>query len=177
MKIVRSFITQVLLVIFVVGTLTFALTHMLPGDMAYKIAAHRYGHDMIDSDAAEMVRAEIGMDQSAFSGYFDWVVDLATWDLGVSLVSGNKITSILAHEFGSTLALALVAICLTAVIGPTMGIFITLSKSKFAEFCAVGAAVVTRSVPAYVVGIVLIFLMSVQLGTGTDPHTQHQLTY
>lgn len=164
MKILRSLITQVLLVVFVVGSLTFVLTRMLPGDMAYRIAAHRYGHDMVDSSAAEFVRQEIGMDQSALYSYVNWLVDLATWDLGVSLVSGNTITSILAHEFGSTLALALVAIVLTAIIGPAMGIFITLSKSRVAEFMAVMTAVVTRSVPAYVIGILLIFLMSVVLG-------------
>ena len=163
-KIIRSFITQILLVVFVVGSLTFVITRLLPGDMSYRIAAGRYGYDMVDGNAAELVRQEIGLDQPAVMSYLNWLWDLATWDLGNSLVSGTPITSILAHEFGNTLSLALVAIALTVVLGPTLGIFITLSKSRIAESIAVATAVATRSVPAYVIGILLIILMSVQLG-------------
>lgn len=164
MKILRTFVLQILLVVFVVGSLTFVITHMLPGDMSYRIAAGRYGYDMVDGSAAELVRQEMGLDQPIVTSYLNWLVDLATWDLGVSLVSGSPITSILAHEFGNTLSLALVAIMVTAILGPALGIFITLSKSKFAEGIAVTMAVATRSVPAYVIGIILIVLLSVQLG-------------
>ncbi|MFG1490527.1 ABC transporter permease, partial [Oceanospirillum sp. HFRX-1_2] len=54
---------QLLAVSWGVGTLTFILMRALPGDMAYRIAAARYGMDAVDSKAAESVRAELGLDQ------------------------------------------------------------------------------------------------------------------
>jgi peptide/nickel transport system permease protein len=90
--------------------------------------------------------------------------DLATWDFGVSLVSGTKITTILAHEFGSTLTLALSAVLLSVLIGPPVGVYLALSKSKAAEKASVALSVAMRSVPSYVIGILLILLFSVGLG-------------
>lgn len=163
MKTLRSLLIQSALVVFVVGTLTFILTKVLPGDMGYRIAAGRYGHDMVDSTAAELVRQELGLDQPALLSYLNWLLDLATWDLGVSLVSGTKITSLIAHEFGSTLALALVAVGISALIGPLVGIFLALSKSRVADDVSVLLSVITRSVPSYVIGIVLIVFFSIFL--------------
>ena len=35
----------------------------LPGDSAYRIAAGRYGYDVMDAQAAEVVRTELGLDK------------------------------------------------------------------------------------------------------------------
>jgi peptide/nickel transport system permease protein len=162
MKTIRTFLIQILLITLVVGTLTFIFTLTL-GDLDYRIAAGRYGHDLVDSEAAELVRQELGLDQPAIYRYLAWLKDLATWNLGVSLVSGNKITSILVHELGNTLALALVAVAISVFVGPTAGVIVTLSRSKTAENVAIALSVAMRSVPAYVVGIVLIIFFSVYL--------------
>ena len=47
---------QALLVALLVGTACFLMVRLLPGDMAYRIAASRYGYDIVDSAAAEAVR-------------------------------------------------------------------------------------------------------------------------
>lgn len=44
-----------------VGVLSFALVRMLPGDMALRIAASRYGPDLLSGTAADDVRAELGL--------------------------------------------------------------------------------------------------------------------
>ena len=61
---------QLLTVIWGVGTLTFILMRSLPGDMAYRIAASRYGQDNVDSQAAQMVREELQLDQSSLLAYW-----------------------------------------------------------------------------------------------------------
>ncbi|WP_240776253.1 hypothetical protein [Nitrincola alkalilacustris] len=52
---------QAFMVAWGVGTLTFILMRSLPGDMAYRIAAGRYGQDNVSASAAELVRAELGL--------------------------------------------------------------------------------------------------------------------
>lgn len=56
---------QALFVAWSVGTLTFILMRFIPGDVAYRIAAGRYGYDYVNADAALAVRAELGLDRSA----------------------------------------------------------------------------------------------------------------
>ena len=55
---------QAVMVAVLIGALTFLLMSLLPGDAAYRIAAGRYGYDMVNSAAAEAVRAELGLDLS-----------------------------------------------------------------------------------------------------------------
>ncbi|EGQ9108307.1 ABC transporter permease, partial [Vibrio cholerae] len=43
---------QALFVAWSVGTLTFILMRFIPGDVAYRIAAGRYGYDYVNADAA-----------------------------------------------------------------------------------------------------------------------------
>ncbi len=93
-----------------VGTLTFVLTRTLPGDMAYRIAAGRYGHDMVDTAAAEAVRAELALDQPALTAYFGWLWDLLQLDLGRSLVSGEPMIQ------GTALVMGLMFVALNTAV-------------------------------------------------------------
>jgi len=54
---------QALLVALVIGIVSFTMMLALPGDAAYRIAAGRYGYDIMDAKAAEAVRVELGLDQ------------------------------------------------------------------------------------------------------------------
>ena len=104
------------LVAWMVGTLTFVLTRTLPGDMAYRIAAGRYGHDMVNTAAAEAVRAELALDQPALTAYFGWLWDLVQFDLGRSLVSGAPVVHELWHQLGHSLGLAASAVLLSLLL-------------------------------------------------------------
>ncbi|MER1972876.1 MAG: ABC transporter permease, partial [Psychrobacter alimentarius] len=85
-KYILQRLLQLVFVIWSVGTLTFILTRSLPGDMAYRIAASRYGYDQTDAAAAAIVRAELGLDQPWWQSYTDWLLDLVQLNLGHSLV-------------------------------------------------------------------------------------------
>lgn len=50
---------QALVVAALVGTVSFLMMRLLPGDMAFRIAAGRYGYDMVTAQAAEAVRMEL----------------------------------------------------------------------------------------------------------------------
>ena len=56
MRVLGYRLFQAVLVALTVGILTFIMVRALPGDMAYRIAAGRYGYDMVNTDAANAVR-------------------------------------------------------------------------------------------------------------------------
>ncbi|QPP49843.1 MULTISPECIES: ABC transporter permease [unclassified Halomonas] len=152
------------LVAWMVGTLTFVLTRSLPGDMAYRIAAGRYGHDMVNTSAAEAVRAELALDQPALGAYFGWLWDLVQFDLGRSLVSGEPVVAELWHQLGHSLGLAAMAVLLSLLLGPPLGLLAGLKPNGTLDRVSEVAASVLRALPPFAVGLVLILTFSVTLG-------------
>lgn len=157
---------QLVLVMWSVGTLTFVLTRSLPGDMAYRIAGSRYGYDQTDSASAELVRAELGLDKSWWQSYIDWLIDLVQLNLGKSF----------SHQFGHTLALALVALTISLLIGPPLGLLAGQKPNGFFDRLTLVISTLLRSVPIFIIGIGLITLLSVQFkwlppaGYGSPAH-------
>ncbi|WP_410472633.1 ABC transporter permease [Faucicola mancuniensis] len=167
---------QLIFVMWSVGTLTFVLMRSLSGDMAYRIAASRYGYDQTNSIAAEMVRSELGLDKPWWVSYGNWLGDLAQLKLGNSLVSGESVWAEVAHQFGHTLALALVALFISLLVDPPLGLLVAQKPNGFFDRLSLIISTVLRSVPAFIIGIVLITLFAVVLkwlpavGYGTPQH-------
>ncbi|MDN3558081.1 ABC transporter permease [Halomonas maura] len=147
-----------------VGTLTFLLTRALPGDMAYRIAAGRYGYENVDRDAAEAVSRELALGGSPLGDYLHWLGDLARLDLGHSLVSGEAVWSEVRHQLGHSLDLAIVAVLLALLIGPPLGMLAGLRRDGWLDRANLLGAVLLRSLPSFVIGLLLIMAFSVGLG-------------
>ena len=114
-------LAQAGMVAILVGVLSFLMMRALPGDMIFRIAAARFGYDNVTAENAELVRAQIG-DPSGLSAFFDWIAGLFRGDLGRSLVTGEAVSAEIAHQFGATAQLAGIAIVLSLVIGPPLGL-------------------------------------------------------
>jgi len=168
-------LAQLCLVTWGVGTLTFVLMRSLPGDMAYRIAASRYGQDNVDSAAAELVRQELNLDQGWFSSYTSWLLDLLQFNLGNSLVSGLPVSETVAHQLGHSLLLAGCGILLSVLIALPLG---TLSAKKggVVNLVVVWFSTFTRAMPVFVLGLILILLFAMEwqllpvAGFGTWQH-------
>ncbi|WP_392339616.1 ABC transporter permease [Moritella marina] len=168
-------LSQLCLVTWGVGTLTFVLMRSLPGDMAYRIAASRYGQDNVDSAAAELVRQELNLDQGWFSSYTSWLIDLLQLNLGNSLVSGLPVSETVAHQLGHSLLLAGCGILLSVLIALPLG---TLSAKKggVVNLVVVWFSTFTRAMPVFVLGLILILLFAMEwqllpvAGFGTWQH-------
>ena len=163
LNILAKRLMQLFLVIWSVGTLTFVLARLLPGDMAYRIAASRYGYDQTDSAAAALVQAELGLDLPWWRSYVSWLTDLLQLNLGKSLVSGESVWALIGHQFGHTLALALVALLLAFLIGPPLGLVAAMKPQGLFDRFTLIFSTLLRSFPAFIIGIALITLFSVQL--------------
>ncbi len=154
---------QAVLVSVLVGALCFLLLRTLPGDMAYRVAAGRYGYDLVDTAAAASVRAELGLDRPALAQFGDWLGALARGDLGVSLVSGERVTHEIAHELGSTLVLSVTALVLAVLIGPALGLLAGLRPGGAADRAGIVTSAGLRALPVFAVGIGLMLPLAAWL--------------
>ena len=155
---------QALLVALFVGALTFLLMRLLPGDMAYRIAAGRYGYDLVSAQAAEAVRAELGLDRPVLAAFAQWIWDIVTLDLGRSLVTGDPVVEELAHQLGASVLLAFAAVALSLVIGPPLGLWAGRNSGGVGDRALLVAAVVLRALPPFVLGLLLVLTLSLWLG-------------
>lgn len=146
----------------VVGVMSFLMMQAMPGDMAYRIAAARYGYDIVSAELADVVRNELNLDAGPLAQFLHWMGDLAQFDLGKSLVSGQSVWAEIVHQLGASLQLAVAAVALSLMIGPPLGIYAGLhAGGRFDRALLIGAAAF-RAVPQFLLGLVLIVIFAVQ---------------
>jgi len=155
---------QALLVALTVGVLTFIMVRALPGDMAYRIAAGRYGYDMVNTDAANMVRTELGLDRGGAAALGQWFWDLIRFDLGESVVSGEAVIDEVRHQLGHTVELSLAAVLLSLLIGPPLGILAGLRPGGVIDRGLLLMSSTLRALPHFVVGLLLILVLATGMG-------------
>ncbi len=155
---------QAFLVAMTVGVLTFIMVRALPGDMAYRIAAGRYGYDMVNTDAANMVRTELGLDRGGAAALGQWFWDLIRFDLGESVVSGEAVIDEVRHQLGHTVELALAAVLLSLLIGPPLGILAGLRPGGVIDRGLLLVSSTLRALPHFVVGLLLIIVLATGMG-------------
>jgi peptide/nickel transport system permease protein len=150
---------QLITVVWGVGTLTFILMRSLPGDMAYRIAASRYGQDNVDSHAAALVRAELNLDQGALTAYWHWLSDLLQFKLGDSLVSGLPVMDTVQHMLGHSLLLAFAGLMLSVLIAVPLGL-LSAWRGNPLDSVLMGFSSVIRAMPVFVLGVLFILLFA-----------------
>lgn len=162
-KIIYKRLAQAAFVAWAVGTLTFVLMRLLPGDFAYRIAAGRYGYDYVTEAAAAAVRAELGLDRPAIVQYLDWLLNLVQFNLGNSLVSGNPVTEELYHQLGHSIQLAIFATFLSLLIAVPVGVYAGKKAGKAGDRISMFFSILLRSQPVFVIGLILVLIFALNL--------------
>ncbi|CAG9171276.1 ABC transporter permease [Cupriavidus respiraculi] len=145
-------------VMLIVATVVFLLLRLAPGDPAQVIAG-----DMASEEAIAAIRTEMGLDQSVATQYVRWIFALAQGDLGHSVLSGQPVTTLIAARLGPTFSLAGGAILLTVGLAIPLGVLAAWRHRRAVDRGIMAGAVLAFSVPAFVVGYLLILVFSVEL--------------
>lgn len=147
-----------------VAVACFLVVRQLPGDAAYRIAAGRYGADLVDSSAAEGVRAELGLDRPAWQQLLDWCGDLLTLDLGRSLVTSRTVVDELVPALVGTLQLAGAGLVGASAIGAVLGTLAARRPGGVLDRVCAAWVGVSRALPPFLLGIVLMVVVSGRAG-------------
>ena len=139
----------------------FAMMQSLSGDPALKIAAGRYGPDGLTSEIAQSVKLELGLDRPIFEQYVGSLLFLLQFDLGYSLISGERIMDEIKIQLGYTLYLAIMAFVFSIVIAVPLGIYCGAKQNGFIDQCSLLFSVFVRAIPPFVLGLLFILIFSV----------------
>lgn len=113
-----------------------------------------------DEIAAE--NETLGWNQPLVVQFVDYLGSLARFDLGTSLIDGRSIGADLADRLPVTGFIALFATILSGVVGILLGVAAAVRGGRFGKFITTGAGV-ALSLPAFWVGVLLVYLLSIQL--------------
>jgi peptide/nickel transport system permease protein len=149
-----------LLVILLAATaLTFFITNVLPGDAAVAIL----GDSATPADIASL-RTELGLDRNIVVRYVDWLGHALRGDLGKSYRTRENISTMIGDRLPVTLELILLTQLIALVFAVPAGILAAYRSRTKVDSALATVSIGLLSTPAFVKGILLIYLMSVLLG-------------
>ena len=152
-------ILQLIPTLFFVSVIIFSLQQLLPGDPATIMAGEER-----DPAVIAQIRAQYRLDQPIPVQYVYWVKGVMTGDLGESMRIKQPVRSLILDKLPVTLQLGLMAIVIAVTIGVSAGIVSAVKKGTVWDYAANVFALWGLSTPNFWLGIMLIFLFSVELG-------------
>lgn len=155
----------------IISTIVFLVIRVIPGDPAMVIA----GIDASESDI-EDIRAKLGMDKPILQQYVEWIWNIARFDFGDSMISGQPVTELILERFPLTLALAVLGLVISILIAIPLGVVSAVKRWSFWDYLGMAFSQIGMAIPSFWLGILLLLLLSVKVqifplfGSGTLKH-------
>lgn len=146
-------------VVFGVLSLTFLLIHLVPGDPVEVMLGE--SASLADRD---VLRAELGLNQSVASQFGLYLSRLAHADFGVSIHSKTPIVELIKTRYPATLKLALLALLIGVGVGVPLGIYAALKAGHWQDLLVTIVSVRLSAMPAFWLGPMLMLIFAVWLG-------------
>lgn len=143
----------------VVAVLVFGLLYLAPGAPA----ALLIGETATEAEIAE-VRRKLGLDQPFLPRFVSWLQALLHGDLGSSIYSGTPVLELILERLQPTFYLMLLTIALTVLIALPIGVLAAWRQGSLLDRGVMLFAVLSFSVPVFVVGYLLAYTFSLWLG-------------
>lgn len=145
-------------VMFVVALFVFLLLRLTPGDPAAILAG-----DNATPEQLERIRSSLGLDQPIYVQFISWISRLLHGDLGVSLISNVSVLKMIGQRAEPSISIALATIVLAVLVAVPLGVIAAWKHGTWIDRFVMGLSVIGFSVPAFVIGYVLIEIFAINL--------------
>ena len=143
----------------VVALFVFLMLRLSPGDPAAVIAG-----DYASPEDIAKIRTQLGLDQPIIVQFSTWVWSLMQGNLGISIFSNLPVTKLIAQRLEPTLMLSLTTLIFAVVVAVPMGVIAAWKAGTWVDRLIMVFAVFGFSVPVFVLGYMMIFSFSMELG-------------
>ena len=151
-------IGQAVIVLLGVTILVFILQHLLPGSIARAIIGPR-------ASAAQLAafNREYGLDRALPVQYFSFLNQVVHGNLGYSFKQNTSVDAIVLHDLPNDIVLVGTSLVLALLIAIPLGIAQAVRRNKLTDYTATGVSFLLYSMPAYLLGLLLISVFAVNL--------------
>jgi len=155
--IIRRILATIPVMVFVT-LFVFSLLYLAPGDPAAILA----GDQATQEDIAN-IRTQLGLDRSFPVRFIEWVTAIAQGDLGISIFTQLPVTTMILQRVEPTVSLMVVTLVMAIIFAVPMGIVAAWKRGSLADRSIMLIAVLGFSVPVFVIGYALAWLLALQL--------------
>ncbi|KFL25747.1 ABC transporter permease [Paradevosia shaoguanensis] len=161
-----NYVTQRLvtfpLILLGVSVLVFIAIRLVPGDAITAMLGTEAG--LLTAQQRLSLATYFGIDQPWPTQYWHWLTGLFRGDLGVSVTYGKPVLDVILERFPLTLELALLSMVIALLVGIPAGIHAATHNEKPSDLIVRIVAMLGQSTPNFVVGLLIIYFLSVGFG-------------
>lgn len=143
----------------IISIFVFSLQKLLPGDPILAMAGEER-----DPATIAFLREKYHLNDPVIVQYFSWTGGILVGDFGISLRTNQPVLELIGQKLPVTIQLAVMSMILALLIGIPAGILAAVYKNRAWDYIANIVALSGLSVPNFWLGIMLILLVSVNLG-------------
>jgi peptide/nickel transport system permease protein len=138
--------------LFITSLIIFALTQLVPGDVARLIL----GRDA-SPEAMQALRIEFGLDQPAPQQYVNWLMGFVSGNWGRSFTGGNQqVRPLVMERVGNSLRLAAMTLAISVPLSVALGVVAALKENTWIDSLISVFSLSIVGLPEFVTGLVLI---------------------
>lgn len=142
----------------IVMTLTFVLMKSIPGDPFQQEQA-------LPAEIYQALLSHYGLNDSLPTQYYRYLLQLANFDFGPSLVyKGQNVTQIIRQSFPTSALLGAAALAIAVPCGLLLGMIAGARQNSWQDSSVAVAAVVGISVPGFIIATLLQYTLAIKLG-------------
>jgi len=145
-------------VLLVTAFLVFMALHLSPGDPVDVIVG-----PIAPPEVRERIRVKLGLDKPLPIQFALYLSNIAQGDLGESILNRREVSEMIAQKLSVTAELGLTSFAITYLLGIPLGTVAALNRRSFFDWFTMVLALLGVSMPAFWLGLLLIYAFSVNL--------------
>lgn len=149
---------QGVFVIIAITAILFVIMQLMPGDPIKLICNPR-----IPQERIEELRHLWGLDKPIIIQYFYWFSNIIKGDFGTSIISGQKVSTLIAQRLPYTLMLTGPALLIEFIISIFLGLIAAYKRDSIFDKVIINLAIILRAIPIFWLGILFIMFFSLKL--------------
>jgi ABC-type dipeptide/oligopeptide/nickel transport system permease component len=150
---------SIVVTLFLISVITFAVTNILPGDVATMIMGTQS-----NPEALAGLRKSLGLNDPLLVQYGRWVWGLLSGDWGHSLIFKQPIADILIQKIKASSLIVVLSMAIALAAAVPLGVWSAAHRDKWQDTASSSAALLGVSLPDFFWGIMLILLFARTLG-------------
>jgi peptide/nickel transport system permease protein len=145
----------IMAILVVMSILIFAVTQILPGNVAYVIVGQ-----FATPDVVAAVEERLGLNDPIYVQYWRWASGILVGDLGQSMVMDRPVAPLVFDALGASALLAGISFIFVAIVGIVLGVVAAVRENRFTDHAVSIFTYLGISVPEFFWGIVLIIVFA-----------------
>lgn len=148
----------IVLTMFLASVIIFAVTQLLPGDVARVVLGQ-----FATEQAIKNLREELGLNLPLHIQYLNWATRFVRGDWGISLTSRQPVRPLMMARLANSAKLAAISLVIYVPVGIILGVIAALKKDKLVDRIISVFSMAFVGLPEFVTGLLLITFLAIGL--------------